>query len=458
MRRTRTTGGCGRRAARGARLGVLLVPWLLAATGHGAGEAPEPAPALRASPVGPPGPPAPPGPALVIRCSPTSVTLPGRPPQAAAHPIAAALTAATPGAWIRLDPGEYPPFSIGLGSNAPTNARTSGGAPGRPIVVDGGGMARITAWEGDTIAIDQKVPNGHITFRNLEIETSKRAGVMFYQQSGGRVHEGFTFEDCHLLGGFDHVNDRGRRSKWGLWAHSLKDFRFAGTRTPARVEGIRSEHGFYIQNPRGDVTIENVRAELLGRTFCQFTARANEGPPGQGTILVRRCDVRDVAIARDDAFKGGSAFTVAGRLRGRIVFEGNRYRAGFDPFVRSLTRPGQPYGTGAFVAWDGGQPARNATLVLKDNDFRLAPGCGDRALVSIGGCDRVEIVGANHFESGGTFEALALDPVDGRGKAVSRPNGQVLLAPTTELVGTVTIGGAEADEEALRRLRAGAAR
>lgn len=420
--------GTGRRALHG-----TLAAWLLLA---GAAGAPPPA-------------------APLIRCTPTSFTLQDGVPRASAHPIVAALARATPGTSIRLAPGVYAPFTIGLESQAPSNARTAGGAPGRPIVVEGGGQARIRAGVGDTIGIDQKVPNGHITFRGLDIEAGTRAAVMFYRQAGGRLHEGFTFEDCNLLGGWDHRSDRGRRSKWGLWAHSLKDFRFAGTRAPARVVGVRSEHGFYIQNPRGDVTLENVHGELLGRTFCQFTARASEGPPGQGTILVRRCDVRDVGVAREDGFKGGAAFTVAGRLRGRILFEGNRYRAGFDPWVRALTTPGKPYGTGAFVAWDGGAGARNATLVLRDNDFRFAPGCGDRPVVSIGGCDRVEIVGENRFESGGAFDALALDPVDELGRAVSSPNGAVLLAPTTALGGALTLGGAAPGEEALAKLRSG---
>lgn len=400
--------------------------------------------------------PAPSAPAL-IRCTPTSYTLAGGAPQASAHPIVAALVRAKPGTRIRLDPGVYAPFTIGLESQAPSNARAAGGAPGRPVVIDGGGQARIrAAADGDTIGIDQRVPNGHITFRGLDIETGTRAGILFYRQQGDRVHEGYTFEDCNLLGGWDHVTQRGRRSKWGLWAHSLKDFRFAGTRVPARVQGVRSEHGFYIQNPRGNVTIENVRGELLGRTFCQFTARANEGPPGQGTILVRRCDVRDVGLSRDDGFKGGAAFTVAGRLRGRIVFEANRYRAGFDPFVRTLTTPTRPYGTGAFVAWDKGAGAPNATLVLQDNDFRFAAGCGDRPVVSIGGCERVELIGANHFESGGTFDALALDPIDAQGRAVNSANGAVLLAPTTTLGGALTVGGAVANEATRARLRSGA--
>ena len=50
---------------------------------------------------------------------------------------------------------------------------------------------------------------------------------MFYRQSHG-VHRGYAFEDCHIIGGYDHVERRGAPSKWGIYAHSLADFRFEG--------------------------------------------------------------------------------------------------------------------------------------------------------------------------------------------------------------------------------------
>ena len=108
----------------------------------------------------------------------------------------------------------------------------------------------------------------------------------------------------------------------------MKDFEFRGQSRKARVENIQQEHAFYIQNAQGPILIENVQAKRLGRTFCQFTARAKDGPVGKGSITVRNCDVSDIGLFKDDNHKGGSAFTFAGRLTGDILVEGNRYRAG----------------------------------------------------------------------------------------------------------------------------------
>ena len=370
----------------------------------------------------------------IIRCTPTGTVIPGGELITDRHPIVAALEASVPGTLIRVESGVYAPFSIGLDRRAPNNARVSGGLPGRPVVIQGVGQVRIKSGGSDTIAIHQRIPNGHITFKNLQIEASHRAAIMFYKQGGARTHDGFTFEDCDILGGWDHLTGQGRKAKWGLWAHSLNGFTFAGRTRWAKVQNIRQEHGFYIQNPQGDVTIERVIGRGLGRTFCQFTARSKDGPVGRGRITVRECDVSDVGLSRIDGFKGGAAFTVAGRLRGTILFERNRYRAGFDPTLRRLTKHGKPYGTGAFVAWDGGQ-SRNARLILRDNDFRFAPGCGDRPVVAIGGCDYVELRGRNIFSSGGRLAALSLDPIDAGGRLRSVPNGSVYIAPTTGLEG-----------------------
>ena len=205
---------------------------------------------------------------------------------------------------------------------------------------------------------------------------------------------------------------------------------------PARVQDIRSEHGFYLQNPQGDILIENVVAARLGRTFCQFTARAREGPPGIGQITVRDCKVEDVCIAPGDDYKGGSAFTIAGRLTGRILFEKNTYRAGFQPALARLTNPGVPYGTGAFVAWMGGESVPNGELILRDNVFELAPGCGDRALVAISGCESVELAGANRFVAGGEYPALDLEPIT-PSRPVPSPVGRLAIAAGTIVKGAV---------------------
>ncbi len=408
----------------------------------------------------------------MIHCTPTSVEFvaplqkagqkpgpnnaQGKPgaPQKIKNPIAEALSKATPGSTILLDPGDYPPFTIGFQSNSPANTTTSGGQPGMPIVVEGKGPGvRILGVEGDTIAIDQRLPNGWITFRNLTIVPGKRAGVMFYQRKDGKLHQGYSFEDVHILGAFDPATGQGKRSKWGVWGQMLSDFRFAGVSAPARIENISEEHAFYLQNVQGSITIENVHARDLGRTFCQFTARPGDGPVGRGDVIVRDCLVEDACIAQADGFKGGAAFTICGRMQGTFLFENNVYKSGFRKERQRFTLPGQPYGTGAFTAWEEGKAGPTATLVLRDNEFAFAPGCGDRPVVSIGGCSKVLIVGQNRFTSGGVQPALSLDPTNQQGRPASTPNGSVFLAPATEIKGEVRLLNKPATRDELARLQ-----
>ncbi len=390
-----------------------------------------------------------------ITCTPTSVRLPNGKEVQSENPIALALQHARDGTQILLQFGDYPGFSIGAKSTNKDNARTRGGKPGWPIVVEGMGYVRIlNRGLGDTISVDQSLRNGYITFRNLELQPGYRSAVIFNKLGGKGVHAGFVFENVDIKGEWDHAMDTGQKSKWGVWGHSLRDFAYRGVGRPAVIEDLKDEHAFYLQNPRGNVTIENVAARRLGRTFCQFTARSQDGPPGVGHILVRNCEVEDVAIARGDNFKGGAAFTLAGRHNGTVLFEGNTYRAGFDASLKKLTR-GAPYGTGAFVAWDGGERHLTANLVLRDNVFELAEGCGDRPLVAIGACKSLRIVGRNRFVSGGQQPALALDPTFGPGddRLISAPNGRVVIAETTEIEGGVTVCGKPVKAEALEKLR-----
>ena len=380
-----------------------------------------------------------------IRCTPTTVQIGGGRPHPVKNPIAAALSRARPGNIIELMPGTYPGFTIGFNKDKPWNARTSGGQPGQPVTVRGvGGLVRIRPADGsgDTIALSQARRNGHFRFENLEIIAGSRAAVMFFKASRDQVYDGFEFYDCDIVGGWDHVRKRGRNSKWGVWGHSLKNFVFAGRSRPATVTDIKREHAFYLQNAKGDITLENIHAARLGRTFCQFTARPGDGAPGVGTITVRNCRVEDACIAEGDGFKGGSAFTVAGRHTGTLIFEGNTYHAGLNPAVAKLTSPGRRYGTGAFVAWDGGG-VPNGKLVLRGNTFAMAPGTGDRPVVSIGGCRQVRIEGTNRFTSGGREACLELDPM-GQGKPRNTPNGSVYLSPTVRLDGRVEIRGVKA--------------
>ncbi len=382
----------------------------------------------------------------LIHCTPESVTVPGAQPQATRQSIAAALAKAGPGTVIELAAGVYEPFSIGFGKPASWNAQTSGGLPGQPIVVRANGDVRIAGNKtSDTIAIQQAQRCAHITFEGLTIEPGYRAGVMFYRCNPGQMHEGFRFIDCKILGGYDHRTETGHATKWGVWGHSLKDFEFRGVRAPAIVRDIRNEHAFYLQNSRGDITIENVSASRLGRTFVQFTARASDGPPGIGTIRVERCTVEDACIASGDNYKGGSALTLAGNHTGTVIFKNNRVRSGFAKELAHLTRAGAPFGTGAFVAWDSGGE-RNGVLVLENNHFEFAPGCGDRPLAQISSCREVRLVGTNRF-IGGKAPALVFD-LEGQ-----KPNLSVSIAPTTVVQGEIRIGAKSVTREQLAQYR-----
>jgi hypothetical protein len=360
------------------------------------------------------------------------------------QPIARALELAAPGALILVGAGTYPRLGVGFSNIAWWSAQTSGGTEGNPIRVVGETGARLVCEEpGDTLAINQTVPCAFIDFENLEIEAGERAGVLFYELPPDQRHQGFRFFDCSIDGQWDHASDSGpHSSKWAVLGHNLDGFVFAGRRSRAVVQRIRHEHGFYLQNPRGDITLENIDAKELGRTFVQVTARARSGPPGVGVITVRNCQVSDVGLARGDGYKGGSAFTFAGRLKDNLIrVENCTYRAGFDPFLLKLTQPGEPYGTGALVAWDGSEELANGTLILSGNHFEFAPGCGDRPVVSIGACQVVEITGNNHFIAGGSYPVLSLDPLDGTGGLKNLPNGQVTVASDNRFEGRIEVRG-----------------
>ena len=400
---------------------MLLALLLTAATALAPIPAPSPTPAPAPAGFG------------VIQCTPKTINAGGRVEQVK-NPIAAALNRARPGDVIQLQAGNYPQFAIGFDKQAPWNARTSGGLPGQPIIVRGVGKVYVVGQgSGDTIAFSQKVPNGHITFENITIIPAGRAGLMFYKTGGNSSYEGFKFYDCDILGGWNHALDRGQNSKWAVWGHSLKDFEFVGRRRPAVIRDIRHEHAFYLQNPRGDITIQNVQATQLGRTFCQFTARPGDGPPGVGTITIKDCVIEDVGIAKGDNYKGGSAITVAGRITGTVLIENNVYRQGFRPELRRLTRPGAPYGTGAVMIWDGGGPP-NGTVVLRNNRFEVAPGCGDRPVVSLGGCKTVRLEGANRIVGGAHEVALEIDPM-GKNGPRNTPIESLSIDPRTHLEG-----------------------
>jgi hypothetical protein len=382
---------------------------------------------------------------LSLTCTPTHVRPFGEAERAERNSLAWALTHAAPGALIELSPGDYAPIAIGFDNWSPDSAKTSGGRPGQPIVVRGGaGVRMVPRTSPDTLSVVQQIQNGWIRFEEIEFIAGSRAAIIFYRTDNAQQeHRGYEFIDCNITARYDPFTDQGERSKWGVWGSQMADFVFKGVKGRATIANIRGEHAFYLQNPKGDLTIEKVDGRLLGRTFFQLTARPSEGPSGVGQITLRDCRVEDAGIARDDAFKGGAAITIAGGSpEASVLVERCVVRAGFDERVRALTMPGVPYGTGAFVAWDGGEDLRNGPLVLRDNVFEFAPGCGDRMLVAIGGCTSVSFEGKNEFRSGGKQPALELDPLDFRGNGLmSPPNGKVSINEGLSVQGDVRVRG-----------------
>jgi hypothetical protein len=392
----------------------------------------------------------PPPQALNITCYPDRVDFGGTGSTPTVNPLATALGRAGPGTRILVQPGNYPAFAIGYGKASPWNAQTVGGNPNSPVTIEGQGEVWIRAGKAsDTIGFSQAVPNGWFTFKNLKIECGYRAGIFFSADGGRSTHAGYRFWDCDLYGGWDHLTQTGQKSKWGVWGSGLAEFEFRGQVKRALVQDVRWEHGFYLQNLKGDVLIENVDGARLGRTFCQITAREKEGPPGVGRVTIRNCKISDVGISSGDNYKGGSALTFAGRHGGEIVVEKNVFRAGFTPALRGLTREGSPYGTSALVAWDRGAGAPNRMLILRENDFEMAPGCGDRPLVSLGGCLEVRIEGKNRFVSGGAVPALVVDPLDEDGSLANSPIRTLAVSTETQVRGGVKRGGTSVELSAL---------
>lgn len=383
-----------------------------------------------------------------VRVTPTTYQVDGGAVVESAQPLAEGLRHARPGSIVEVGPGTYPTLRLGFGRGA-DNADCSGTAaapitiraayPGaRKPVISGAGKS-------DALMIDQAKAVAHITFEGIEFEPGYRAGVIFYQQKAGAVHRGFRFLDCDIIGKWDHVRAEGEPSKWGMWASRLVDFEWRGVVAPSVVRDIRNEHGFYIQNNAGDVTIENVHATRLGRTFVQFTSRAANGPQGVGKVVVRNCQVTDVSIAAGDAYKGGSAFTVSGNQpKAEYLFEGNTFRAGFAPEVKKLTRKGVPYGTGALVVWAEKESERVGKVTLRNNDFRMAKDSGDRPLVALSATRRIALEGTNRFVAGQFGVALSIDPPRGSGVPAPLPVQRIELAASTQLQGRLEFRGREA--------------
>lgn len=389
-----------------------------------------------------------------IVLTPKDAVLPGGRRIESNNILARALEWAGPGARILVGAGDYPALGIGYDSPRAWNSKAHGGTIEAPVLVSARGRVRIVAGtQDDALSVHQQLPSAYIEFERITFVAGTRAGIVLSDLDGDKEHRGFRFYDCTIDGGFDHRSGLGTRSKWGVLAHDMADFVFAGRDGRAVVKNTCREHAFYLQNPRGDVSIERVDASELGRTFVQIAGRERTGEPGRGLVRLVDNDVRDIGIAEGDGYKGGSAFTFMGRLEGcTILVEGNRYRAGFVADLLRLRPKEGSYGTSALAAWDESQGHYNGTLVLRANDFETAPGCGDRPLVAIHATRRVIITADNRFVSGSKWPALHLDPLDRAGKPTPTPNGAVQVERGVAFGGGFLVAGALPSEAQLAAL------
>ena len=78
---------------------------------------------------------------------------------------------------------------------------------------------------------------------------------------------------------------------------------------------------------------------------------------------------------------------------------------------------------------------------MVDNDFEMAPGCGDRNLVSIGACTNVELRGTNRFVAGANPAALEFEPTR-EARPEGSPIGALNLDPATLVQGPLRWRGA----------------
>ena len=139
------------------------------------------------------------------------------------------------------------------------------------------------------------------------------------------------------------------------------------------IHDICQEHAFYIQNQTGDLTIENVLADRIGRTFLQTTSRFNEGPPGRGQITVRNVWIRDAALEGNcqtaPVYRGGSALTFTGRHLGPSLVDNAIVQFGFNQGLNQAA--GFVIGTAGFVTWlgNGSGNIPNGPIRLQNSKF-----------------------------------------------------------------------------------------
>ena len=139
------------------------------------------------------------------------------------------------------------------------------------------------------------------------------------------------------------------------------------------------EHGAYIDNHQGDSYMWKCKGTGMGRTFCQWTNRAQSGPSAFGDLVLKECEARDI---KGD---GGSDYTIVGNGPGQVL-------------VDACKSFGKSTGSqGAFVHWtDAGHGAyltpdgySSGGLVIRN--FECDHPNADRAHVQIDGARNVRL-------------------------------------------------------------------
>ena len=208
----------------------------------------------------------------------------------------------------------------------------------------------------------------------------------------------------------------------------------------------------YLHNKKGLVLLSNVTMERVGRTCVQSVNRNIEtasavpftstNSPGRASLMVEACHCVDSGIGCEDDHHGGSGYTINGRHWGPVRIRMCTYRAGFDARLRAAIwnkthdRSFPPF-SGALVVDKGQACERSKFVKVTDNDFAIAPGCGDRALVQLQGADSI-IFSNNTLRSGANENALDVDSLDHVNKTgcgfgcKSPPTGRGCLPPVDE--------------------------
>ena len=208
----------------------------------------------------------------------------------------------------------------------------------------------------------------------------------------------------------------------------------------SRIHDIQNEHSFYLHNKKGLVLIQNVTMERVGRTCIQSVNRNVESSmpppgagagsgelvttnsPGIGSLIIDDCQCVDQGIGCEDDHHGGSGYTINGRHWGAVRIRGCRYRAGFDAALKAAIwnkthdRSSPPF-NGALVIDRGQACERSNYIAIADNDFAVAPGCGDRELVLLQGADAI-IFTNNTLTRGANHDTVVVDSLSSRNSSL----------------------------------------